>query len=404
MTIKRLLGVTFAVILAVSCLLCGGCSTPDIAMQVGSKSYTMGEYLAYMYNTMYTDSTSYTYFYYYGEEAFDQKVTYGANAEVITLSDYIIRTTKDQIIRQKALEDLMKENNIGFDPELLEEVTAELAELKPDQFLQFGFNNDRYIAMYKAVQLNESSLFLGLYDKGGVREVSKEAEQTWFDEHYFSYKSFELSLVDKDGKDLPEEEKTAIQAQMNGYLKLYEEKGKTAAAFDEVYRQYLADVAKAEEADKDDEKTENEGDSTNSTDVDADELDEEKEEIADRIDLIDSVDGILDLNTGYTADEELFKAVKTIGEGEAAIKEYQKGGTAKTLALILRMDPEAERGKDDDGNDIDFFADQHETTLYYMKNDEFTQLVNEKVAAVTAQVTVNERAIKAAKPKDMWIG
>ena len=64
MNIKRILCTALAVLLAVSCLLCSGCSTPSVAMQVDNKAYEMGDYLAYMYGTMYTDSTAYMYLYY----------------------------------------------------------------------------------------------------------------------------------------------------------------------------------------------------------------------------------------------------------------------------------------------------------------------------------------------------
>ncbi len=378
MNSKRILCTALALTLAASCLLCAGCSTPSVAMQVDNKTYEMGDYLAYMYGTMFSDSTAYMYLYYYGEDALSEKVTYGEDAETVTLSEYIVKTTQDTIIRQKALEDLLATYNISWDAEELKTVEESLKELKKDQFISLGFNNERYINMYKALSLNELSLFNGLYDDGGIREVSDEDERKWFDEHYYSYKIIEISLVDSNSKELSESEIAKIKTQLEGYLELYSKNGKNTEAFDVAYRQYLTDSETESEEDTDTEK-------------DAETSEEEKEpETADRIDAIDE-----------DMDEELLKVVKEIKEGDIGIKTYQKGGTTKTMALILRMDPEAERGKDEDGKAIDYYADSHSQTLQYMKYDELDKEINEKIAALKDKVTVSNRAIKAADPRDM---
>lgn len=381
MNIKRILCTALAVTLAVSCLLCGGCSTPSVAMQVNDKVYEMGDYLAYMYGTMYTDSTSYMYLYYYGEDALSQKVTYGEDAKEVTLSEYIVKTAQDNMIRQKAIEDLMKKYQIEWDKDELKKLEEEIKKLSADQFLPFGFTNERYIKMYKALSLNEISLFNGLYDDGGAREISDADERKWFDEHYFSYKIIEFSLVDSStNKEMSADEIAKIQKQLEGYLDLYNTNGKNGAAFDVAYRQYLKDTT--EESEKED---------TAETDEKTDDKEEEKEpETATRNDTIDK-----------NMDEELLKVIKELGKGEIGIKTYQKGGTTKTMSLILRMDPEAERGKDEDGKEIDYYADSHSQTLQYMKYDELKEEINNKVKELQATVMVNKRAINAADPKDM---
>lgn len=377
MNIKRILCATLAITLAVSCLLFGGCSTPSVAMQVDDKVYEMGDYLAYMYGTMYTDQTSYMYLYYYGAEALTQTVTYGEDAEKITLSEYIVKTTQDTIIRQKAIEDLMKSYNISWDAEELKSVEEDLKEIKADQFLAFGFNNDRYINMYKAISLNELSLFNGLYDDGGIKEVSDKDERKWFDDHYYSYKIIEFSLVDEGTKkEMSEDAIAEIKAMLERYMEIYNKNGKNGDAFDLAYRQYLEDTM-----------TEDEGDEE---DKDAEEEEKEEPKTATRNDTIDE-----------NMDEALLKVIKELGEGEIGIKTYQKDGTTKTMALILRMDPEAERGKDEDGKAIDYYADSHDQTLQYMKYEEFSEEINKKVKELTDKVTLNKSAIKAANPAKM---
>ncbi len=385
MTMKRILCAVLALTLSAVCLLFGGCSTPSVAMQVNDTVYEMGDYLAYMFESINADYQLYMYYAYYGygsEDLADQTYTYGEDddAQTMSLDEYVNRITKDSIIRQEAIRELMEQYEIEWDAELLKTAEESLNELTPDAYLDLGFNNTRYGNMYKAVALNESSLFTGLYDDGGIREVSDADERAWFDEHYFSYKIIEMSLIDSEsGEELSDAEIAKIETQLNGYLNLYNQNGKNGDAFDVAYRQYLTDTTEEEE-----ESTEAENGS-----VTDEELDEELE-TATRNDTIDE-----------DMDEELVKVLKEMDEGEIAVKTYQKNGTTKTMALILRMDPEAERGTDENGNAVDYYADSHSQTLQYMKYDEMDEEIEKKAEEVAKTVTVNDRAIKAADPKAM---
>lgn len=379
MTMKRILCTVLALTLATVCLLCGGCSTPSVAMQVNGTTYEMGDYLAYMFESINSDYQLYMYYAYYGYGSKDiaaQTFTYGEgdDAKELSLDEYVKQLTKDTIIRQEAAKELMKQYKIEWNADLLKTAEENLAELATDAYLQLGFNNTRYINMYKAVALNESSLFKGLYDDGGIKEVSDADERAWFDEHYYSYKSIEISLVDSESKELSDAEVAKIETQLNNYLDLYNQNGKNGDAFDIAYRQYLADNAEEEETEETTEE----------------ETEEEEVKTATRNDVIDE-----------DMDEELLKVLKEINEGEIAIKTYQKNGTTKTMALILRMDPEAERGTDEDGKAIDYYADSHDQTLQYMKYDELDKEIEAKIKDVSATVTVNDRAIKVADPEAM---
>ncbi len=377
MTMKRILCTMLALTLAAACLLFGGCSTPSVAMQVNGTTYEMGDYLAYMFETINADYQLYIYYAYYGygsEDIADQTFTYGEgdDAQELSLDKYVKQLTKDTIIRQEAIKELLEQYKLEWDKELLKTAEEDLAELKPDTYLDLGFNNTRYTNMYKAIALNESSLFKGLYDDGGIKEVSDADERAWFDEHYFSYKAIEIPLVDSESsKALSDAEVAKIQTQLNGYLDLYNKNGKNGDAFDVAYRQYLADTTEEDEKDTKEET-------------------EEELKTATRNDAIDE-----------DMDEELVKVLKAMNKGEAAVKTYQKNGTTKTMALILRMDPEAERGTDKDGNAVDYYADSHDQTLQYMKYDELDKEIEAKVKEVADTVTVNERAIKAANPEAM---
>ncbi len=395
-----------AVLLTVSCLFAGGCSTPDVALTVDGKVYEMGDYLAYMYATMFTDQQAYLYLSYYGEDALSQKVTYGEDAKEMTLKEYIIQTTKDTMIRQKALENLMEKYSIKWEAEELKKLEEDIAKLSKDQFLPLGFTNERYINMYKAVSLNESTLFTGLYDDGGLREVSDADERKYFDENYLSYKIIEFSLMDDKGAALSDAETEKINKQLQGYLDAFNKTDKTGADFDEVYRQYLKDTKKEDTTTTTTTSTtttttttttatttattttttatgNKEEDKTTTTDK----KEEEKLETATRNDVV--IDQTI-------TDEELIKAIQSLKEGEAAIKTYKANGTTKMAALILRMDPEAEREKD-----VDFYKDSHQQTIQFMKYEEFDKEVKETADALLKEAVFNNRAIKAGDPAQM---
>ena len=48
MKLTRMVSAVMVALLLVGCLLMGGCSTPEIAMVVGGKTYTTADYLAYV--------------------------------------------------------------------------------------------------------------------------------------------------------------------------------------------------------------------------------------------------------------------------------------------------------------------------------------------------------------------
>lgn len=375
----RILSIALAAILLISCLLMGGCSTPDNAMEVDGKVYTTGDYLAYVYNTLNTDYTAYMYLYYYGADALDEEVSYDEDTKM-SLREYIRQMAQDTMIRQKVLEDMLAEHKIDWDAEDKKELEDSLKELKADAFLPLGFNNDRYINMAKATGLNEMSLFYGLYGKGGSREVAETDIRKYFDDNYLSYKIIEFSLVGSDNKDLSEAEVNKIKDRLQKYLDAFNAGEKTGAGFDKVYAQYTADE-KAASKDKDDSAT---TDKTEST--------------AQRNDIV----------AAEASDEDLVKAIQAVAEGAAGIQTYQKGGTTKTMALIFRMDPEAERTetvKDENGKEtvkeVDYYAEQKDTVLSYMKYDEFDKEVQEKIDALGDKIVRHNRALKAADVDEM---
>ncbi len=403
MTVKHWLHSALAVVLAAACLLLGACSTPAVALEVGGETYAMGDYLAYVYNTISSDTNLQMYMYYYGSESLDMKLPYGEgdDAEQITIDEYIRLTARDTIYRQEAAEDLMAKYEIKWDDELLKEANEALKTVENDACVQLGFTKARYEAMYKAVMLNESSLFTGLYDKGGLREVSDADERKFFDENYLSYFLFEVSLVNEDNSAKSDADIAKIQAQFDKYVKDFNAGKKTIEDFQELNRQYEKDAAAAEVTDKEDDKDTKTTTTTAATTTTttttttgsggAQIVEGEEVTTLTRQDIVKVADGV---------DEELVKAVTAVPEGEAAVKTYKKNGTTNTMAVIFRLDPEAQRGKKD-GKDVDFYADSHDQTLQHMKYKEFDAEVQKQMDELAKDAVVNQKALKAADLKEM---
>lgn len=373
MSLKRFARRAVALVLILSCLLFCACSTPDVAMKVGDKVYEMGDYLAYAYGTAQADYNAYFYLMYYGEEALSMDFVYGEGDDEkdVKMEEYLILTTRDMMVRQKVLEDMMEEYKLEWDKDELKKVNDELAKLKPDQFLPAGFKNERYIKMYKAFQLNESTVFDGLYNKGGQREVSDKDMRKYFEENYLSYFIMEISLVDKDNKALADEIIKDYEEHFNAYLKEFNGSKKTIDDFQKIYKQFKEDTAEVT----------SETDETTKASDNASATDEEKEDKAERQELVKEQDG---------ADEELIKAIENIPEGSAEVVKYKKGGSTNTLALIFRLDPEAQRGEKED-----FFEDNRDQTLQYMKYDEFEEEVEKKIKKELETATINKKALNA---------
>ena len=104
----------------------------------------------------------------------------------------------------------------------------------------------------------------------------------------------------------------------------------------------------------------------------------------------------VDVDSSAEGNENLEKLIKEMAFGEIKILEYEDDSKTPTIALVLRMDPEADRGEDEDGKKIDYYADQVEAILYSMKFEEFNKEILAKMDSL--KVEVNKKAINAGDP------
>lgn len=408
--LKKAAVTLLALAVAATALFSTGCSTPKVAMTVDGTEYTTGEYLAYLYNSFYQIYVNQQLYYYdlYGGDSYDVwNETYTYDEEEGTEYDlvgYIKRSAQDSIIRQVAIIRMMDEYGITVSDEDKATIQEHLDSLPADAYLEYGFNNESYARMYREYNFNERTLFYTLYGEGGQKAVAAEEIRKYFDENYLSYKIISFSLVDSEGKDLSDEEKKAIDEDLNGYLKQFQD----GATFDEVIAQYEKDTADETTTDSTATTTGGETtttaanasttvadttteDTTTTTAADADGEDAADDEAETTTD-----ENRVDIDSAQTGDKELVTALKEMAFNEAKIIEYSTDAGQKTKALVLRLDPEADRGEDSDGNAVDYFADQKDAVLYQLKQEEFNKDVQTKVDAL--DFTISESVVKKCDP------
>ncbi len=399
---RKLTAVVLAVLTAVSMLLMSSCSTPAVAMTVDGKEYSTGEYLANLYMSFmsaFYDGGLYQYAS-YGMDPWEQTFPYGEgeDAKELPLSEMLVQVTKDNIVRQKAVKNLMEKYGVTIPQEDLDSLKAEMATYKESEMLAYGFNKEHYTEMYIATQLEESNLFFALYDKGGKKEVADADIRDFFDNNYVAYKAITLSQMDSEGKALSDADKEANSKTLEGYLEQY----KKSKDMDAVIAQYQEDTnpttttttaatttttaattTTTTAAETTTTTTTTAAESTTTTAPADEEVDEEEveEETDPNLQLMETVNG----------DKLIVEAVQKVAENTAEIISYTDSNGKDYIALVLRLNTEEAGGEN-------YFEDQRDTILSGIKGEEFKNEV--QAEADSLEVVYNERAISMCDPRN----
>lgn len=351
--LKKILAALLCAILLLSFTACG--STPEVAMTVDGKEYSTGEYLAYL-----LDAFQQAYYngglYYYAQQGTDiWEQTYNYNDKQVKLDEYLKLSTVDTVIRQKALENKLKEENVSYTESSTENAQQMVDAVEEKTLLTFGVSKESYKNMCMAYYRNELSLFLARYDKGGSKEVAEKDVRAYFDENYISYKLISIAQTDSNGKTLSEDAQKANKETLQKYLDMYNKNGD----FNAVIAQYTYDT-------------------TSGTDK--------------TLQTLTDADTRKDEDAKNASDSALAEAVKSVPVGKAQIVDYDAGGSTKTSALILRLDPES-------GDDRKtYYEDCRQSILLALRFDEFDKEIDDY--AKTLQYELNSRAYKMCDPKD----
>ncbi len=365
--VKRLFSAAVAAVMLLVCMT--GCSapklflggTPENAATIGDVTISTGEYLAYLFTTfdnMYAQSDGYNPslkdMEAYGYDVWSQTYTWGEGdtAEEVDLAEYIIRANKEQIVRQVAVEKMLKQYGLSWIEEDVKEVEENLTKVlpTPNEYLKYGINGEHFTKVYKALSLNENSLFFGLYGKGGQREMSEADRKAYFDENYLSFKIITKPMVDNEGNEFDETQQKKVLSELDKYLQNYNSSGN----FEKVVDAY--NKANASEGQEIKAST----DEDNRMNYDATQM-----------------------------DEELVKAIRSVEIGKAKVVTYKAGGSQLAAALVLRLDPNKPET---------LFKDETDNIIRGAKYEAFNEEVEKAAAALTAEF--NSAVIKKCDPKN----
>ena len=435
---KRILMAVLAMVMVLSVMLTG-CSrpqvtfnkVPDTAATYGDgQELTTGQYLAFLYlefENLYYNQGLYQYEM-YGMDPWEQSFPYGDTEEKLMLSDYIIRATQDNIKRQIVLQQIMKDNKLEWIAEDLAELNKSLADLQKDAYIDLGFNNESYIYALKQANLNERSTFYGLYGKGGKRAIPEAELKEYFEKNYLSYKVISIALTDSNGKELDKEGEAykKIVDLMNGYMKIYEEKG-----IEEAYKAFEKDADNINNIKKAaattttttttgstngttngsttagttaatttttaTETTTSASNATTSTGTGTTAATKEEEhdhEHAPRQDVDSTTmdEALKDAIIGKT-DKDGKVEQEGVKVGECKIVEYKASGSTPTIAIIERLDI----NKDDEGKEGAVYDEAVESIIYTKKYDEFNKEV--LAAMKKLKITFDEEVVEECLPK-----
>lgn len=360
--VKRIFSLVLACLMLLTVL--AGCSMPKIILggtpktvgTIDGREIPTGEYLAYLYNSfsnVYLSQGLYQYAQ-YGMDAWSQEMTYGEGdaAQKVLLAEYIRLITRDDMLTQAAMRQLMAQHNIVWGEEELKELEESIASAGEENFLAMGISKENLLNAYKNIDLNQSALLNGLYGKGGKREIAETELKKYFDENYLSYKIISIDLIDDAGKELSDTDKKVQTDLLKSYLTDYN-KDKNFEAVVDKYNKHVAEENESTE------EIEPSKDEDNRINIDATDM-----------------------------DEYLVKEIRKLEVGKATVVEYKADGSTPTAALILRLDPNSEK---------DLYTDSNEAIIRKLKGEELEKEIADLAAKV--KIDLKKGAVKKCDPK-----
>lgn len=392
-----------AVLAAIMLLFTVGCSTPAVAMKVGDREYSTGEYLAYLYSTsltiynyyaQFSDVTAmwnqtWPYSNPYAREVSEAETSETSDVadERVSTADYIRSATKDTILYMAAIEALMKENGITLSDEDKADAESKLATYTDSGLRALGFSLDNYKKMYLATNYNEKALLKGLYGKGGKSEVPEGELRGYFDDNYLVYEIIQIALVDSEGNPLEADKEAEVRARIDKYMDVYQQTGDFDKAIEAYDNEGTSEEEVSDVSDVSDEVSEEASE-------EASEPERNEDGTVKNVTTNTSVN-VVEIDAKTASDQDLVAAIRSVDEGTAKIVEYKQEGKSDMIALIYRIDA------DGTGRET-YYEDSLDELLQKIKEDEFKTLIWDKMDAQASTVVIDQKAIDMCKPENFF--
>lgn len=330
--LKRPLAAALALVLALSVSACG--KTGGWIMKTNEVEVPVGVYITNLYSA-YLNAAS--------QVEDTSKSPLGQKVEETDAAEWIVNKAKDMTKRYIVVMNLCKEMNVTLTDEEVKSVQSSVNndwDQNNASYQKFGISKD---SVYKTAEFSKYSqkLFLAIYGKDGTKAVSDSDLRSFFTKNYVSFKYIAVSLKDSDNKDLSQEDKDKIKADLQKRQEAFEG-GKT---FKEVVDEYNEDHASA------------------------------KLTMQEKVVNLDEA--------GYT--EDFTKAVKELDAGK---------GTVITVNGYMYL-----VGKYDIEKEDEYLEENRNSVLSDYKGDEYTETVDSAVKELNCEI--NDGAVKKYSPQ--WV-
>ncbi|MCD7888608.1 MAG: hypothetical protein LUG23_01550 [Oscillospiraceae bacterium] len=335
----------------------------DVTVNAGMYIYYQGAgYTAGVYELSEEDSTYY-YYYLFGYSLLDETIDGQSMSDY--MSDYAVDMCKQYVVVQKLFEELgleLSETELAN----IETSVANTWESYSETYEAAGISEDTVRKVAEATMMEED-VFNAYYEVGGLNGTTEDDIKDYLEDNYarIKYITFEFSESADDAID--EDYKAEMLEIANSYL----ERAEAGESMDDLIAEY-AEILAAAEAEESEEEEDSE-DADEDTAEETEEVEVEDEEVDEYVnEYIISIEGT-------SPSEKFVNYVFTV----CNVGEYTVIQDDTCFYLVERLDI-LERD--------DLYEANRDSYLEALFDDDYTTLINEKLA--TYEVEVNENSIK----------
>lgn len=331
----------------------------DVTVNAGMYIYYQGAgYTAGVYELSEEDSTYY-YYYLFGYSLLDETVNGQSMSDY--MSDYAVDMCKQYVVIQKLFEELgleLTETELAN----IETSVANTWESYSETYEAAGISEDT-VRKVAEITMMEEDIFNAYYEVGGLNGTTEDDIKDYLEDNYarIKYITFEFSESADDAID--EDYKAEMLEIANSYL----ERAEAGESMDDLIAEYDEILAAAEAEEEEDSEDETED---TEEEVEEVEVEEEVDEYANE--YIISIEGT-------SPSEKFVNYVFTV----CNVGEYTVIQDDTCFYLVERLDI-LERD--------DLYEANRDSYLEALFDEDYTTLINEKLA--TYEVEVNENSIK----------
>ncbi len=346
---------------------CGGTSwivkVDDVTVNAGMYIYYQGAgYTAAVYELSEEDSTYY-YYYLFGYSLLDQTIDGQSVSDY--MSDYAVDMCKQYVVISKLFDELgleLSETELAN----IETSVANTWESYSETYEAAGISEDT-VRKVAEITMMEEDVFNAYYEVGGLNGTTEDDIKDYLEDNYarIKYITFEFSESADDAID--EDYKAEMLEIANSYL----ERAEAGESMDDLIAEY-DEILAAAEAEEEEEDSEDEAEDAEE-EVEEVEVEEEEEEVD-----VYANESIISIE-GDSPSEKFINYVFTV----CNVSEYTVIQDDTCFYLVERLDI-LERD--------DLYEANRDSYLEALFDEDYTALINEKLA--TYEVEVNENSIK----------